>query len=193
MAVTLRQKPYPSKTAVNLIVKERSARRAAQAVCFLLVLAVLVGIFCKFGVIDRLNAASEAQAQASAAQAELERLRADNADFETVRVEYARYFSSDLTGEAGAADCMEVLGLLESGLMPRAGIASASFSGRLLSVQLTGINLDGASALLADLYRSPIVGNVEIYTADADVASVPDENSTVSMTITLLPGGGDGT
>ena len=57
--------------------------------CFLLVLAVLVGIFCKFGVIDRLNAASEAQAQASAAQAELERLRADNADFETVRVEYA--------------------------------------------------------------------------------------------------------
>ena len=106
-------------------------------------------------------------------------------------MEYSRYFSADLT-ESGAAavDCMEVLELIESRLMPRAGISSASFSGSQLSLQLVGIDLDGASALLAELDDSPIVAGVELYTADAGDALTPSADASVSMTITLIPEGG---
>ena len=125
------------------------------------------------------------------AQALLNQLLANNSDYESVRVEYSRYFSADLT-ESGAAavDCMEVLELIESRLMPRAGISSASFSGSQLSLQLVGIDLDGASALLADLDDSPIVAGVELYTADAGDALAPSADASVSMTITLIPEGG---
>lgn len=160
-------------------------------VCFLAILAVLVGLFSKFAVIDRLSAANQAQADAARAQALLNQLLANNSDYESVRVEYSRYFSADLT-ESGAAavDCMEVLELIESRLMPRAGISSASFSGSQLSLQLVGIDLDGASALLAELDDSPIVAGVELYTADAGDALTPSADASVSMTITLIPEGG---
>ena len=125
------------------------------------------------------------------AQALLNQLLANNSDYESVRVEYSRYFSADLTENGAAAvDCMEVLELIESRLMPRAGISSASFSGSQLSLQLVGIDLDGASALLADLDDSPIVAGVELYTADAGDALAPSADTSVSMTITLIPEGG---
>ena len=189
--VLTKKKKYPSKTTVNLAIRERSPRRISRVVCFLAILAVLVGLFSKFAVIDRLSAANQAQADAARAQALLNQLLANNSDYESVRVEYSRYFSADLT-ESGAAavDCMEVLELIESRLMPRAGISSASFSGSQLSLQLVGIDLDGASALLAELDDSPIVAVVELYTADAGDALTPSADASVSMTITLIPEGG---
>lgn len=189
--VLTKKKKYPSKTTVNLAIRERSPRRISRVVCFLAILAVLVGLFSKFAVIDRLSAANQAQADTARAQALLNQLLANNSDYESVRVEYSRYFSADLT-ESGAAavDCMEVLELIESRLMPRAGISSASFSGSQLSLQLVGIDLDGASALLAELDDSPIVAGVELYTADAGDALAPSADASVSMTITLIPEGG---
>ena len=107
-------------------------------------------------------------------------------DYDQVQLEYQRYFSKELTQEqAGSADCMEVLDLLETKLMRGAQVASAAFSSNVLSLQLTGISLDGTSALLADLYTNPLVTNVELYTAaEAD-------SGTVTLTITLAVEGGD--
>ena len=177
--VLTKKKKYPSKTTVNLAIRERSPRRISRVVCFLAILAVLVGLFSKFAVIDRLSAANQAQADAARAQALLNQLLANNSDYESVRVEYSRYFSADLTENGAAAvDCMEVLELIESRLMPRAGISSASFSGSQLSLQLV------------DLDYSPIVAGVELYTADAGDALAPSADTSVSMTITLIPEGG---
>ncbi len=186
MKLQLKQKRYPDKTTVNLVVRERTPRQVSQAVCLAVILMVVVAVFAKFAVIDRLAAASRAEAAAAAVEQELARLQAQNVDYDRVQLEYQRYFSKELTQEqAGSADCMEVLDLLETKLMRGAQVASAAFSSNVLSLQLTGISLDGTSALLADLYTNPLVTNVELYTAaEAD-------SGTVTLTITLAVEGGD--
>lgn len=192
--VNLKPKKYPEKTCVNLVIREHTPRQISRAAGLALVLAVAVGLFCKFAVIDRLAAANRAEAAAQAAVRQLETLQAANADYNEVLEEYARAFSLDPTadGTVQAADCLEVLALVEGQLMPGAGVAAFSYTANVLSVQLTGITLNGASALLAGLYQNPMVANVELSTADAEVAGVADENATLTMTVLLNVEGGEG-
>ena len=189
--VMLKQKQYPSKTTVNLIVRERTAHQVSRAACGIVILAVLVALFCKFAVIDRISAAARAEAAAAAAEQELAEYQRSNERFDEVRLEYERYFSSDLTGSgAGASDCMQVLGLMEEKLMPSAQVVSASFEKYLLTVQLAGIDLSQVSGILADLTESPLVESVEISNADTG-EDARDARATVSMTIHLSAEGGE--
>lgn len=184
----LKAKKYPDKTTVNLVVRERTPRQISRAVCLFAILGILVALFCKFAVIDRLAAAARAEAAAVRAEETLARVQAANVDFDQVQMEYQRYFSKELSAEqAAAADCMDVLGLVEGKLMTSARVVSASFAGNMLSVQLSGVDLSRVSVILADLSMSPLVDGVEIYTADADGTA---ESATVSMTITLAVEGG---
>ena len=180
-----RKTVYPSKTTVNLAVQDKLPGHNVKLLCFAAVFAVLLGLFCKFAVIDRLNAAARAQSQAAQAGALLSELRRENADYEKVQVEYAMYFSPELSqvGEM-PADCIEVLELIERSIMPQAGISAAKFSGDSLSLELTGINLDGTAELLSALETSQIVGNVELFTADSG------KGDCISMTVTLIEMGG---
>lgn len=189
--LNLKQKQYPTKTTVNLVIRERSKYPFPRMVAVLAAVAVVVGLFCKFAVLDRFSAAGLAEQEASAAERHLADLQASNAEYETVRVEYARYFSDELTGDIPAvADYMEVLQLIESKLMSRAGVSSATFSGNTLSVQLTDITLSRASEILADLHGSKLVESVQIYTADTE-EQTSGQRATVAMTITLAAQGGD--
>lgn len=183
------QKQYPTKTTVNLVIRERSKHSFSRIIPILAAVVLVVGLFCKFAVLDRFSAASRAEQEAAAAEGHLADLQASNAEYETVRVEYARYFSDELTGDIPAvADYMEVLQLIESKLMRNAGVSSATFSGNTLSVQLTDITLSRASEILADLHSSKLVESVQIYTADTD-EKTSDQRATVAMTITLAAQG----
>lgn len=184
----LKQKQYPDKITVNLIVRKRSPREISRAVCLFLILALSVGLFCKFGVIDRLAAAAEAERSAVAAEQELEQLRLSNADYNQVQAKYQHYFSQDLAdGQTLSADCMEVLSLLENTVMPGAGVSSVSFTGTTLTIRLTGVGLNGTSDILAALSQSPIVTGVDLSSADDDAGG-----SAVSMTVSLSAEGGGG-
>lgn len=179
-----RKKQYPVKTIVNLVQEERPVYPASRLLCLAVILAALVAGFCKFAVLERLEAASRAEEAASAAQSRLEQMRENTVDYERVCAEYARYFSEDWT-QTACADCMEVLELLESKLMSRAGVSSAVFQENLLSLQLTGIDLEGASSLIGELCQSPLVDRVEIDTADAQSTTAVGVSSSIAMTITL--------
>ena len=185
----LKRKQYPTKTTVNLVIREKTAYQISRGLCLLAIILVLVGLFSKFAVSDRLAAAFRAEAAAAEAERYLAQLQENNSGYEALRVEYARYFSSDVNEASGSADCMEVLSLVESKLMKSAGVASAVFSQNVLTVQLTGADLDQASGILADLYQSPLVSTVEIYTAATENED-PGQRSSITMTIALMPEGG---
>lgn len=183
----LKQKQYPDKTTVNLIVREQSPREISRAACLFLILALSVGLFCKFGVIDRLSAATQAERTAAAAEQQLEQLRLANADYDPVQAKYQRYFSQELAdGQTLSADCMEVLSLLENTIMSGADVSSVSFSGTTLTVRLTGVGLNGTSDILAALSQSSLVTGVDLSTADDDAGG-----SAVSMTVALSTKGGN--
>lgn len=184
--MTWRQKPYPSKTTLNLMMKEKSPYPPSRLVAGLAAVILLILLLTKFAVVDRLNAAAQAERDAADAQQRLSSLQRETTAYDAVRTEYARYFSAQLTASSEApATCMEVLALMESCLLPDAGISSLDFSGTVIQVQLTGTDLSRASGILARLYQSPLVSSVDIYTADAGGRNESASGTSVNMTITL--------
>ena len=180
-------KGYPTKTTVNLVSSERTLPQQRKLLRWGILAAVCLLLFCKFAVIDRWGAVADLQAETEAVQTQLSQLQDENRDYDAVSAEYARYFSNPIPEDAApTADCLKVLDLIQETLMPRAGIASVSFTETTVKVQLTGIDLNGASASLSQLHQNPLVGNVELYTANSETGAAPEEKSSVVMTITLI-------
>lgn len=192
---TWKQKRYPTKTTVNLVIRERSAYQLSRVLCGCAIVLVLVCAFCKFAVIDRLQAAAQAGRDAAAQEAYLAQLQLENEDYEAVQTEYAKYFASGTAdGQTVTADCMEVLQLVEEQIRPDAGVSSLLFENNVLTLQLTGTDLSRASGILAGLSQSAIVSTVELATADdggAQSGKTALAGATITMTITLKPEGGE--
>ena len=193
MEKTARRKKlrYPSKVTVNLVMRERSGNSPRIVLPLFLVLAVLIGVFAKFAVIDRLAVAARAQAGLAAAQAELAQAQAANEAFDSVAAEYSRYFYSGFTeAELGAVDRMEILGLLETELMPRAQIGAMAVKGNVMTVNLSGVTLQGLSDLMRQLKDQDLVSGVSVYTAGTRAEQSEGAGlASVVMTITLAQDG----
>ena len=54
------KKKYPRKNTINLAKKDAKKLNLKQVIPVAILLTVAIGLFCKFGVIDRLNAVNEA-------------------------------------------------------------------------------------------------------------------------------------
>ena len=171
---------YPSKTTLNLVMKEIAPDYVPKLFAAVVIFCVALTAFTKFAVLDRFEADREMQSQLRAAQTELRNLRAQNAEYEMLRAEYAKYFAIDLTSVV-VADVTDILDIMETELMPAAIVNSATFSGTTLSVVLSGIDLDGASGILASLYETNVVSSVQLYAANTTEAV----ETAVTMTITL--------
>lgn len=185
---------YPSKTTLNLVMRDGRPRSLAKLLPMLAVIFAAAVVFSKFAVIDRIQMVRAAEAEAGNSRARLEALLASNSDYDDVYEEYLRYSKlDDLTGEA-LVNRITVLKLIEDELLGSARVESFTVSLNTLSVNLADINLTQTSVILKSLYKSPIVADVKVSTAgslSAQSGAQPDaqtpsaEAARVSMTITL--------
>ena len=184
MGLKKKQVTYPSKTTLNLAMKEKSQFAPGKLIPLLLVLAVLAGLFGKFAVADRLAKVDRAQAELSALQQQKSSLEAATADFEELSEKYARYSTGWMTeDEQAAVTRTEMLSLVENELMPGSQLRRVSASGNILSVELGRVTLEDASRIVQNLYQRPDVTNVAIYTASTK--DEPGSQATVSLVITM--------
>ena len=175
---------YPSKTTLNLAMKEPSQFRPQRLVPLLLVLLIAAGLFGKSAVADRLAKVSEAQARLSALEARVAELQTSTADYDQVAAEYGRYSVGWMTDEERSiVDRTELLDLIEAQLMPAGRVLRFTASANLLSVQLSGVTLDDTSRVVERLYQQENVSNVALYTATTEEQT--GDNATVSLIITL--------
>ncbi len=179
-----RQGSYPTKTTLNLAMKEKSSFSPVKLVPLLLLLIALAALFGKFAVADRLSAVSQAEAEVAALRQRQAALEQATAGFEELSHKYAQYSTGWMTEDEQAAVLrLEMLELVESELMPSARIHRISASGNVLSVELSGVTLEGTARFVQNLYLRPDVTNVQVYTA-----STKDESgnqAAVSMIITM--------
>ncbi len=179
---------YPSKTTLNLGVKPKSINSPSRAIPVFLVIMLVVAAFGKFGVSDRLKSADQAEAKAASAEASLAAIRAETADYESVRAEYdRRVFPELMVSEAISTDAMDILQLIEGKLMSSARVHSFAVQEPVINLQLSGITLDQASQLVRSLEGSPLVNSVMIYTADSEATPTPVPTPTPRPTRTPKP------
>ncbi len=184
---------YPTKTTLNLMIRERWHGDLRVMIPSALVGAVLIGLFCRYAVIERLNHASRAEQAAIQAEQTLSSVRQELTAYDEVEAEYSRYFSDALFSRDIPQECMDVLNMMEKELMSKVRVRSYSFSGNQLLLQLSMSRFGVTAELIEALYHVPMVDYVSISTAtdDLQAASVTDDavdqrdESMVIMTITL--------
>lgn len=172
---------YPSKTTLNLAIKEKSPFSPVKLVPLLLVVLVLVAVFGKFGVADRLSAVDRAQAELAVVLDRQKELTEATAGFEALSARYAQYSTGWMTeDEQAAVPRTEMLELVETELMPESQVRRLSASGNILSVEMGGVTLEETARFVQALYQRPDVTNVVVYTA-----SGKDADAAVAMIITM--------
>jgi len=181
-----RRKQYPVKTSVNLLCKENKNISPVHMLIAASVFVIVLVLFSKFAVIDRLAAAGEAMQEAEDMENAVADLKQENSDYEDVLREYQHYYFSAADNENGETenyvDCQKVLGLLETELLNKAGVQTVDLTGNVLTVNLTEINLERASAIARSLKENEMVEDVMVSAANRQQES---EGTTVYLSIIL--------
>lgn len=182
---------YPDKRSLNLAIREHTANSPSRILPVAAVLAVLILLFAKFAVADRLLAVARAQAEVADLRQQLEALNTQNTDYDTVLSEYALYSSGWMSDEElWLVDRRTVFSLLEGSVLPSANLRSLTMSENSLSLDLTGLSLRDASEIVSRLKAREDVLNVNVYTAGSAGESALDQTrrGSCTMTITLTNG-----
>ncbi len=175
----------PFKTTINLAQKERRSANVGAVLPVAIALAVFIGLFCKFGVIDRLNKVTEMERQTAETQQLLQQAQAKTKDYDSVREKY----ESSTAVQTGGVDPMSCLTVLEEYLLDDAAVSSFSVSGSTVSVKLSNVTLNQISAIYTRLKASSLVSGVKVYTAQT--GSKNAGKVTASITIQMVSSGTD--
>lgn len=183
---------YPTKTTLNLMIRERREGDLRVLIPCVLAGVILVALFCRYAVIGRLTEAYRAEEAARQAEESLRLANRELTEYDEVEAQYSRYFSDALFSDSIPVECMDVLAMMEENLMGKASVVSYSFAGDTLLLQLDVPQLGVTSELIEALYQTPMVESVRISTAtDSLYTSLTPEGqeetweSTVMMTIVL--------
>jgi len=182
------RKQYPVKTSVNLVYRDNKNISPLRMLLAVQVFTVVLVLFSKFAVIDRLATASEAMQEAENMEMALAAEQRGNTDYKDVLREYQHYFFSASDGEDEEAavyvNCMDLLNLLEAEFLNKAGIQSVNLTGNVLTVNLTEINLESASVIAKSLAENEMVRDVMVSSANKGQESA---GTTVFLNIVLEP------
>ena len=183
---------YPVKQDLNLAQRDRSHRRKITSIALLvLALAAIIALFCKFAVIDRLQAAKDAEAAAVAAEERLAQIKETTAGYDEL---LERYNITMETREAVeyAIDPLDCLALLETHFVHAAHVSACYVGEDIISVQFSGLTLGEISVIYSNLMEHELVKSVQVFTASTDKnTSVSGDEVTATMTIHLTPEKGD--
>lgn len=173
---------YPSKRDMNLAMREKPQTNRPLAVLAVLLVIAFIGVFYLFAVRRVLDEVDSAAAAADNAEAQLAAIQEQTAHYDDVLDEYQSYtvVSNAMTGTVNPLDC---LNLIETQLVDKAQVESYSVADHLVSVELSGVTLRDVSEIYASLTASPLVSNVQVYTASTQKDST--EQVTATMNIEL--------
>ena len=191
MALELKSKPK-TKNKVNAAAPLKKTMNFSRHVSsfdlrkmapYLIVIVIVLALFAKFGFIDQLSKKSDAYAQLADIQSQQEMLDLKLKDYPELEKQYGRYSYGWMSeDEVSLVDRMEVYSLIESKIMDAAVIEDFTINGNVITMNIRGITLIQASAVVKDLESSPMVDSAYVYSAEAENA----EQAEMFMTVNLV-------
>lgn len=172
---------YPTKAYINLVtVEQQRGSRATYAALFVIGLA-LIGLFAKFAVVDPLAASLASNQSVATAQAQLDALKEQNADYAELNKQYARYVVTGLSEEEmNLVDRDTVLDLLEQKVLSVGHLSSLKVTENKATVTCLGVDLTKVSHLVQDLEGDNRVAHVTVSTAQGETDAVA--SATIEIT-----------
>lgn len=165
-AKSLKQGKIPVKRQFNMAVIGQKQANYTKTILITVLVALLVLVGVKFGVIDRLTAASDEEMKASELQMQVDMVNAKIASYGDITTLYGHYTYSDMTPEELAlVETMDVIQLIEENVMGEAVIGEWTLSGNVLTIPMVTGTLEEANALVQILQAAPIVDFCTVTTA----------------------------
>lgn len=160
---------YPTKTSINLVDTEQARGNLVVQLALFAIALVLIGIFAKFAVVDPLASSMESGNEVSAAQARLDALIAENADYEELNAQYDRYVVPGLSEqEQNLVDRDTVLDLLQQKVMSVGYLDSLRVVSNTVTATCLGVDLSRVSSLVESLESDERVAHVTVSTAQGE-------------------------
>ena len=191
MALELKSKPKSAKAKVSAAAPTKKTMNFSYHVSSfdlrkmmpaIIVIVIVIGLFAKFGIIDQLSKKTSAFAELSDIQTQQEVLNAKLKDSPELEKQYGRYSYGWMSeDEVSLVDRMEVYKLIESKIMDAAVIENFAVNGNVITMNMRGITLKEASAVVKDLESSDMVDSAYVYSAEAENA----EQAQMFMTINI--------
>ncbi|MDD3278081.1 MAG: hypothetical protein PHG16_04255 [Lachnospiraceae bacterium] len=185
---------YPEKTSMNLVMKENESTSPVVLAVGAVIFVIALGLFTKFGVLDRMMEASKAEAAYQEASNYLDSLKEANADYDQIQETYNKMGNAYLSEEERASlDRMDIMGMLQTTVLSRANVSSIDISGSTVTVTITDTRLSDISKIVANLEEDQRTDYVTVSTAGTNDnnAQGGDANMvTADMVINLVASDG---
>lgn len=181
---------YPEKTSINLALSDRDTGENKLPVLFFVIFLIVLMVFVKFMVIDKLAAANEARSAYQEMQYSIGELKEQNAIYDEVKADYSHYGNGYLNEEERIEqDRLEIINAISKKVLPKANISSLQISGNVATLTIANTRLSVVSEIVAALEDSDIVSYVNVTTAGTQ----NDESASVSasMVINFKTAGGE--
>ena len=160
----------PSKKTMNFV-HHKSNINWKKVIPSLVVVFIIAAVFAKFAVLDLLDQKHLAQAELEMKQAQLDAINTRLAGYEDLEKEYGRYSYGWMDeDEVNMVSRMDVLHLVEEEIASKAIIDNLAVNNNVLTMNIHGITLEQASAMVKSLEARGLVQSAAVYKAVAEEA-----------------------
>lgn len=171
----------PGKKTMNFV-HHQSSINLKKLVPVLLVICIAAALFAKFGFIDPLAKKTAAYNELTLKQEQLAAINTKLAGYDELALEYGRYSYGWMNDtEVNMVSRMDVLKLIEKEISNKAVIEDIAVNNNVLTLNIHGITLEQASAMVKRLEQQDLVSSAAVYNAVAEEA----EEARIFMSIIL--------
>lgn len=180
---------YPEKTYINLATSDRDTGENKLPIVFFVLFLIVLMVFVKFMVIDKLSEAYQAQKEYQQMESLIGQLKEGNTEYEEVKAEYSHYGNGYLNEEERAEqDRLEIVNLISKKVLPKASVSSLQISGNVATLTIDNTRLSVVSDVVSVLEDSQIVDYVNVTTAGTQGEKSPAVTATMVINFKALGG-----
>ena len=181
VAKTKKTPALPTKKTMNFVHHE-SSFNPKKVLPLAIVVVLVAGLFAKFGIMDQLDKKTAAYNDLAQRQEQLAVVNAKLAGYDELEKQYGRYSYGWMSeSEVNMVSRMDVLALVEQKISPASVIENIAVNNNVLTLNIHGITLEQASAMVKSLEESEMVSSATVYSASAENA----EDASIFLSIIL--------
>ena len=171
----------PSKKTMNFVHHESSIN-VKKMLPLILVIIVAIGVFAKFAILDPLDKKTAAYTELGIKQQQLDAVNAKLSGYDELEKEYGRYSYGWMNEtEVNMVNRMDVLRMVEEEIASKAFIDNLAVNNNVLTLNIHGITLEQASAMVKSLEARGLVQSAAVYNVVAEEA----EEAEIFMSIIM--------
>ena len=173
-----------SKRTMNFV-HHKKEFNVMKVVPVVAVLAAALSVFVRVGFLDMLDQKTIAYRNLASKQERLAAINTRLVDYEELASQYGRYSYGWMSeAEISLVNRLDVLNLVEQEITPYATLENFAVNNNVLTLNIHGITLENASAMVNRLEQSPFVINATIYSANA----ADGQEASIFLSINLMKG-----